>query len=332
MKASNWPDRVIGEINQISDRAAMGLPDHYVAPLLAVEADVLEHVRSLDAATLVALVEDRDVGAARRIAAGWMLSAIGDPRLDPLRPEMIAIAGGQARIGTERARIDQVVERYARFGVKRSWIEKESPRFSTEIEDFALGKYPVTNGEFAVFLEDTEYPALPSSWAYGKPSAFALNAPVYTVSADAAQAYAAWLGDRTGRRFRLPTEYEWEHAAAGAAGRAFPWGDEFSAGCANTMEAGLLGVSPVGAFPAGNTPEGVADLAGNVEEYVSDVYHPYPGGELIADDLYRKLGEYRVARGGAFNRFADLARCQRRHGAYPSSLYAIGFRLAESLA
>ncbi len=331
MNAPSWPDRVTGEINEISDRAAMGLPEHFVSPPLQVTAAVMHSVRGGAVADLVALVEDPGADAPRRIAAGWMLSLVGDPRLQPLEPAMRPVRAGRALIGTEPGQVDALFARYARFGVQRPWIEKECPRFSVEVGAFAIGKYPVTNGEFLAFLEDSKFPELPTSWPYGKAPAHALNAPVHTVTAAAAEAYAAWLSGKTGRAFRLPTEVEWEFAAAGRDGLSFPWGNDFSADAANTMETGLLSTSPVGAFPKGNTPAGVADLAGNVEEYVSDTYRPYPGGQVVADDLYLKLGAYRIARGGAFNRFSDLARCQRRHGAYPSSLYAIGFRLAEDV-
>ena len=331
MQAYPWPDRVVGEINNLSDRAAMGLPDTYVAPRLAVTSAAVDSVRGGSRSDLAALVEDAAAAAERRIAAGWVLSMIGDPRLNPLEPAMVTIPGGRGWIGTERSQVDRLFDTYARFGVKRLWIEKECPRFAVEIARFALGKYPVTSGEFMAFLADTCFPELPSSWPYGKAPAHLLNAPVHTVTPRAADAYADWLASKTGRAFRLPTEHEWEYAAAGPEGRSFPWGNEFSAQAANTMEAGLLSASAVGAFPAGHTAAGVADLAGNVEEYVSDTYRPYPGGQLVMDDLYLKLGAYRIARGGAFNRFADLARCQRRHGAYPSSLYAIGFRLAEDI-
>ena len=84
-------------------------------------------------------------------------------------------------------------------------------------------------------------------------------------------------------------------------------------------------------FAAGNSPFGVADLAGNVEEYVADDYAPYPGGSVVDDHLQQIHGRYRVARGGCFARFRDLARTRRRHGHNPRSpAYAMGFRLAES--
>jgi formylglycine-generating enzyme required for sulfatase activity len=155
------------------------------------------------------------------------------------------------------------------------------------------------------------------------------NRPVYTVSPEAADAYVAWLAEKTGRSFRLPTEAEWEYAAAGIERREFPWGHVFDSRRVNTREGDFLCTTPVGMYPDGATPEGICDLAGNVEEFVSNDYVPYPGGRPVIDDLMQNRGSYRVARGGSFTRFRDLARTRRRHGRYQSSIYVMGFRLAE---
>jgi len=84
-------------------------------------------------------------------------------------------------------------------------------------------------------------------------------------------------------------------------------------------------------YARGRTPSGIDDLGGNVEEYVADTYRAYPGGTPVADDLRATQGRYRVARGGSFTRYGDLARCTRRHGWYDAPIYAMGLRLAESL-
>ncbi len=107
-------------------------------------------------------------------------------------------------------------------------------------------------------------------------------------------------------------------------------GEEFQPEAANTVEAGPLTTTPIGIYPEGRGPFGLSDMAGNVEEYVADVYRPYPAGVPITDDLRRTQGDYRIARGGSFARYGDLARCRRRHGWYDKQIYAIGFRLAET--
>jgi toxoflavin biosynthesis protein ToxD len=321
-----------GEINELSDRDAMGLPAHYVPPELVPARSTLDAIRAEPLERLVQLAQSVAAELPVRLAAGHLLGWLGDPRLDPLKPCMVDIPGGNALLGVQPERVTAIYECYRRYGVRRDWIEKECPRFTVKLAAFRLAKYPVTNGDFAVFLEDTQYPHLPTAWRFGRIPEGQLNHPVYTVTPAMADAYVEWLAKKTGRSFRLPTEYEWEYAAAGADGREFPWGPDFLDRHANTMELRLLGTTPVGVFPEGASPFGVLDMAGNVEEYVSTSYHAYPGWHIVQDDLFRQLGHYRVARGGAFNRFRDLARCQRRHGPYPKSLYAIGLRVAESLA
>lgn len=330
--------------NLLSPRAAMGLPDSLVDRL---GGDVLSGNRDLlnwPADALIALLEQReDAGAQagvsanasadvpRRFAAGAVLALLGDPRIDPLAPSMIPLPGGTVTLGLPPGRVDEVVAQWRHVGVIREWIEKECPTYVASIQPFAIGRYPVTHAEYRAFLDDTNAPWLPSSWQLGSYPSHLANHPVWTVPPEAADAYAAWLAQRTGRAFRLPSEAEWEYAASNGDGRDYPWGETFDATRANTVEAGPLCTTPVGMYAAGRTPAGIDDLAGNVEEYTADAYAPYAGGVFVGDDLHVKRGAYRVARGGSFSRYGDLARCARRHGWYDSPIYAMGFRLAESL-
>jgi len=115
----------------------------------------------------------------------------------------------------------------------------------------------------------------------------------------------------------------------GDKGFEFPWGEEYNPNHANTIEEGILSTTPIGMYPLGDSPFGVMDMAGNVEEYTSSDYRAYADGETIADDLLTSEGSYRIARGGSFTRFSDLARTRRRHGWYKKEIYIMGFRLAE---
>lgn len=322
---------VQGNINKITNRAAMGLPEHYVKCKAETIHNEMKEVRSWSEKDLLCTVDDPAQTMTTRLASGLILAVIGDPRINCLNPAMVTIPKGIATIGVDSDRVDYLHEQYKKYGVQRNWLEKECPRFQYPIKSFRIGKFPVTNNEFRLFLEKTGSEHLPTSWCDGRMAPYSENSPVYTVTPEAADAYTLWLSEETGRRFRLPTEYEWEYAAGGVKGLDYPWGETFIEGACNTLETGLVTATPVGMFPMGTSPFGVEDMAGNVEEYVSSCYEPYPGGHLVEDDLYTLLGYYRIARGGAFNRFKDLARCQRRHGPYPKSLYAMGFRLAEEL-
>lgn len=325
-------DSVEPNPNNVPPRAAMGLPERFVdrldPHLLAAHGDLF----GLDASTLVRELSTPTHSAARRIAAGTLLGFIGDPRLCTLRPDMVQLPGGIVMLGLPEARVDEVHERWSHVGVQRAWIAKECPAYVAELKPFAIARYPVTNQEYREFLLDTGARFIPSSWTLGAFPIAAANHPVWTVTPEAADAYVEWLYARTGRKFRLPTEAEWEYAASGGGRREYPWGNQFLPDRANTVETGPLTTTPVGCYPAGSTGSGLADMAGNVEEYTASAYAPYPGGRLVTDDLASVEPGYRIARGGSFSRYGDLCRCTRRHGWYRSPIYAMGFRIAETLA
>ncbi len=329
----HWPSFPGGLCGDMTDRERLGLPDHYLPDRLGeARRAAWRRLRGRDEASLAALCEDPRQPLANRLAAGDLLALLGDPRIRTTHPEMVAIPGGRVEIGLPWPALDLVLARYPQLGLEPAWIAKECPRHAVTLAPYAIGKYPVTNQEFRDFLIATGSPDLPSGWGFRRYPAERANHPVHTVSPEAAEAYAAWLARSTGRGFRLPREAEWEYAAAGPAGLEFPWGPEFDADRANTAETGLFQTSAVGVFVTGNTVFGAADMAGNVEEYVAEDYAAYPGGTAVHDHLARISGRYRVARGGCFARFRDLARTRRRHGHNPrSATYAIGFRLAETL-
>jgi formylglycine-generating enzyme required for sulfatase activity len=285
---------------------------------------------SAEPARLARLAGDGGTPLPVRLAAGAVLAVCGDPRT-PRVPAVRPVPGGQARIGLPASQVDDVTARWRHAGVERSWIEKEVPVWHVRLDDFWLGQYPVTNGQYLAFLRATGYSRRPSTWYLGAYPWDRSNHPVCGVSAQDADAYVAWLSGLTGHPYRLPGEAEWEWAAKGHGGHEYPWGEEFDPGKANTRETGIHTTTPVGVFPAGAGPFGHFDLAGNVEEYTSGCYQPYPGGARVADHLTQQLGSYRVTRGGSFARYGDLARTRRRHGAFPGPLYPCGFRVATHL-
>jgi len=230
----------------------------------------------------------------------------------------------------------------------------ERPQRSISLSAFAVDRLPVTNRDFARFIDDGGYrrPELWQRegwfwshwgghrgpfWWWGDPEGGAAPVPagpefpehpVVGVTWYEADAYARWAGKR------LPTEAEWEKASRGTDGRRFPWGDAFDPERANTREGGRGTLEPVGARTGNVSPYGVHDLAGNCFEWCLDWYDADAYGLLPTDNPRLEQGTRRrrkVCRGGAFDYPADGARCA--HRAYYQTKWAamIGFRCAVSL-
>ncbi|MCX7110939.1 MAG: SUMF1/EgtB/PvdO family nonheme iron enzyme [Proteobacteria bacterium] len=165
--------------------------------------------------------------------------------------------------------------------------------------------------------------------------------PVVGVCWHEARAYCAWLSAQTGQCFRLPTEAEWEAAAAGPPRRAwlglratktrgYPWGGAFDSRRCNSFETHVRATTPVGVFPDGDSPEGIADLSGNVWEWTASLYRGYP---YRTDDGREEpaAGGRRVLRGGAFYGSPEYVRCASRSSDDPAARNLdAGFRIVVS--
>jgi formylglycine-generating enzyme required for sulfatase activity len=202
---------------------------------------------------------------------------------------MIAIPAGEFTMGSEN--------------------KIERPPHTVFVDAFEIDQFEVTNEQFERFIAETGYvtdaeKTGDTSWRYyatNKP-----NHPVVKVSWNDAKAFCEWAGKR------LPTEAEWEKAARGTDGRTYPWGNDWDVDKANTKEAGYRGTVIVGSFPAGASPYGVMDMAGNVAEWTSDWFQPYPGYPG-GDGEAQYFGEkYRVIRGGGWFSDEELVRTTER--------------------
>lgn len=187
--------------------------------------------------------------------------------------------------------------------------ERLPPRY-IDVAPFLMDKHPVTNEDFHRFIVATGAP-MPSSWNGAFPVDLA-NCPVVGVSPDEAEAYARWANKR------LPTEVEWELAARGFDGRAWPWGNEFDRDktAPTWMRPWRSRVlAPIGGHPTGESPFGVADL-GQAWEWTSTAHDG---------------GDGRVVRGGPWrNRFEPFTVLNRSHEAAASP--DVTFRCCRSIA
>ncbi|VBY40154.1 TRP-2 [Burkholderia pseudomallei] len=252
--------------------------------------------------------------------------------------EFIRVPGGTFLMGSTMDELEQTERQWqARLlqpsyrSVFRSWLMKEYPAHPVRVDAFRMARFPVRNDEYQEFLSATgsaRAPELPESLERGLPG----NHPVWGVRLSEAQAFLGWCSSRDRLPWRLPTEAEWEWASGGPKGLRYPFGDEFDASRCNTAESASGTSCPVDAHPDGASFWGIEDLAGNVEEWTGSVYMPYPGGEVVEDDLLRILGpKYPVLRGGSFALGGDLARTRRRHGPHPGVPFRVtGFRMVVS--
>lgn len=274
--------------------------------------------------------------AARCLAAGIAFSAVAAPA--PPVPQVADIPAGPFIAGSDPAereyayRIDAAAYGHA-LTREQGWYEGERARGMAETGAYAITVTPITSRQYAAFIAATGHSApgvdRPTWKSYGLVHPFELTRrfawsdrrppqgredhPVVLVSQSDARAYAAWLTRLTGRRWRLPGEMEWEKAARGTDGRYFPWGNDFDPNRLNSHDAGPFDTTPAGRYPAGASPFGLLDAAGQVYEWTAT-----PQGAARA-----------IVKGGSWDdKGCGVCRPAARH-ARPVALrhILIGFRL-----
>ncbi|MGI8990555.1 MAG: formylglycine-generating enzyme family protein [Bryobacteraceae bacterium] len=236
---------------------------------------------------------------------------------------------------------------------------RERPVHAVELDAFYIAKYETTNGEWKKFRDDPGYEdpkfwpgqrVVPKDqvpyWTDAKNHGGAIagneNYPVLGVNWDSATAYCNWAGAKTGKKYRLPTEAEWEKAARGTDQRRYPWGNEIDRSYANyAIGSDFATAKPVGFYDGSErggmqthdnaSPYGAFDMAGNVMEWCQDWYsRNYYQFSPRKNPQGPENGAYRVLRGGTFFEDAFDLRTYARSAAWPSvqSHRMIGFRAA----
>ena len=232
-------------------------------------------------------------------------------------PEMVVIPAGKFRMGD----------------IQGKHGKDELPAHEVHIErPFAISRYEITFDEYDAFAKTTDR-ELPDDEGFGRGPQ-----PVIRVSWNDALAYAEWLSQQTGKRYRLPTEAEWEYAARARTETVYWWGNEVKQGSANCIGCGSRWAgkqpAPVGSFKP--NPFGLYDTAGNVSEWVQDCRHAnYQGAPVDGSAWEEKDGGdcgVRGIRGGPWLWAQAHVRSSSRMWNRPTfSGRALGFRLVREI-
>ncbi len=233
----------------------------------------------------------------------------------PLEADMALIPAGQFVYGTDQT---DTAGLGAAMGIPKPLYQDEHPRQKPFLKGFYIDRFEVTHRRYRKFLEDLPthpdyqemieklgYYAPPKDWQKTRFPEGMDDHPVIWVSWFDAANFCQWANKR------LPTEKEWERAARGKEGRAYPWGNAWETGRANlpNKSGSKTPLSKVGSFPKGATPENVADLIGNVWEWTDGDYAPYPNNTFQFDDFNQG---FKVVRGASVS---DI-------GHFPGDFYA----------
>lgn len=276
----------------VSDRAAIALAGEFYRTLAEgypVDAALSEARKAIQLAG-----DDREWGTPvlfsrssdNRLLTLWEGDARPVIERPDWEPETVLIPGGPFLMGSDTDEAD------------------EKPQREVALPDLRMGKTPITNTQYAAFLADNPQHPEPrrAGWFLRKPPPGKEEHPVVSVSWQDAVAYCTWLSAKTGRRYRLPTEVEWEKAARGSSrpdgsrsepGRRYPWGDTWQADAANIES---NDTTPVTDHPLGASPDGCLDMLGNVQEWTDT----------------QAGWEERIYRGGSYRSTKDEVRCSAR--------------------
>lgn len=216
---------------------------------------------------------------------------------------------------------------------EKKWFEGEDDRHQVELPAYRIDLMPVTQAEYAEFVtaKKVHPPAIDASawtkqgfvqdfaivekfnWKDGAPPTGREDHPVVLVTWEEASAYCKWRGEMGGAERRLPTEGEYEKAARGDSGIAYPWGNAYEPDKLNSAVKGPGDTTPVGQYTNGASPYGLLDMAGNVFQWTSTRYRE---GQM-------------TVKGSAWEDYGGVGRGASRHGRPITARHVIvGFRCA----
>jgi formylglycine-generating enzyme required for sulfatase activity len=344
--------------SEARDPVALGVFDRFEAELLGEVAggELTELERGLRSYRRVAAVNSGLTARIERFerrVLDALRRAVGDLERRGDREAAHQAARIALALAPADQRLDEVADRLRRKagstrvwhgdGKGMAWIEpgdfrlgaspgdhvanlNELPAFEVAVEGFWMDRTEVTNDEYRGCVEAQACTPPHRTEFFDNPNMG--NHPVLWVDWFQARTYAAWAGKR------LPSEAEWEYAARAGAGTAYPWGDPWRQGLANSLGLGdgdqWGGTAPVASFEANRW--GVYDLIGNAAEWVDDVYNEtFHGSPRDGRPRYQETGpaaeRRRVVRGAGYDEPPGRQRVSRRNGRRPDNDHRmVGFR------
>lgn len=258
----------------------------------------------------------------------YNISSQGDPSVPEMdfqwyEPETILIPEGEFWMGRDDG------EGSAKY---------EAPLHQVHLDEYHIGKYPVTNEQFHEFVLQSGYLVAPEmGWDGQSPPEEKRKLPVVGLTFFAALAYCEWLYEQTGRKYRLPNEAEWEKAARGDDQRSYPWGQTWEADRCNQ---GGEDLATVDRFAA-QSPFGCSDMVGNCRQWTISLWgekrirpddrYRYPWAEDARNDIGANNQIRRVVRGSSYLDSQEMCICSIRSGQAPDNAgppgRRIGFRI-----
>lgn len=242
--------------------------------------------------------------------------------------KMVHIPGGRFLRGTNQSERQDQVNDHQDWILE--WFNDEIPQREIYLDEFFISEYEITNEQYGKFLKDNPGHPKPDYWDvenFNDP-----QQPVVGVTWNDAVAFCNWLSDKKGKKYRLPTEAEWEKAARGNDGRIFPWGNEEP----DLNKANFMGqhhgTVSVKEKPDGDSAFGLRNMAGNVAEWCRDWYDEnYYIITIDYNPMGPANGTRKVVRGGSWRDNAFFIRCTERNSYPPDTKREIlGFRIVYS--
>ena len=244
----------------------------------------------------------------------------------PIEFDWVTIPAGEFTMGSQKAKKSGFFDRLLGNQIENGdpmASDDETPQHTLYLPEYRIARVPVTNAQYLRFAQATKYKT-PEDWTDGRIPDGKQEHPVVNVSWHDAIAFCDWA------KVQLPSEAQWEKAARGTDGRIWPWGNQAPDKTHCNFNSNVGDTTPVGAYPAGASPYGVLDMAGNVWEWTRSLWANYPyRADDGREDFGRKENERRVLRGGSFLNYLRYGvRCAYRFRLLPDLRpWYNGFRL-----